>query len=558
MRCGFVFTAIFIVAVVFGQVRVNPLPAPRNITWGSSGAIPVNVGYLKISGTQHPVFKAAAKRTLADIAKLHWVPQPVQVDRNILGVTNVTDIKVVIKDEHADLQFAVDETYELYLPSGSKTLFIGSETVWGALHALSTLQQIVISDGNGGYLIEQPVRIRDRPLYPHRGLLVDTARSYIPISALKRQVDAMALSKLNVLHWHFEDVEAWPLEVPGVDTMAKGAYAPSEVFHASDVKAFVEYARERGVRVIPEIEVPAHLGEGWLQAFPDCVLCSGKCCGQIDVLNPACYDALSKVYKGTASLFKDNVFHIGGDEIASECWGASDHVKKWMEADGSRTWRDVTQYYIDHSLPIFHNTKNRKLILWEDIVIGDVRANHVPKKDLLVQAWHHSAVKNLTKLGYDVIASPNEFVYLDCGFGAILPDDSVDVQQDPSPGTPSYNYGGDGGSWCAPYKSWQRVYVYDVAYNLTSDETRRVKGIEAALWGELNDETTIDSKLWPRAASLAEVAWSGNKDSHGKSRLLDFAPRLYNFRQLLKATGLGASPVTVEFCWRHPNLCNML
>jgi hexosaminidase len=105
----------------------------------------------------------------------------------------------------------------------------------------------------------------------------------------------------------------------------------------------------------------------------------------------------------------------------------------------------------------------------------------------------------------------------------------------------TYNYGGAGGSWCAPYKTWQRIYDYDITVGLTAEEAKHVLGGETPLWAEQNDATTVDSKLWPRAAALAESMWSGNRDASGKKRVTEATQRILEFRERLVGRGVGVS-----------------
>jgi hexosaminidase len=120
----------------------------------------------------------------------------------------------------------------------------------------------------------------------------------------------------------------------------------------------------------------------------------------------------------------------------------------------------------------------------------------------------------------------------------------------------NFNYGGGGGSWCAPYKTWQRIYDYDFTKGLTAEEAKHIIGAAAPLWSEQVDDTVISSKMWPRAAALAELVWSGNKDADGKKRTTELTQRILNFREYLVANGVGASPLMPKYCLQHPHACD--
>jgi hexosaminidase len=110
---------------------------------------------------------------------------------------------------------------------------------------------------------------------------------------------------------------------------------------------------------------------------------------------------------------------------------------------------------------------------------------------------------------------------------------------------------------CAPYKTWQRIYDYDFTSNLTTAEAKLVLGVTAPLWSEQSDDTTISSKMWPRAAALAELAWSGNRNAAGKKRATELTQRILNFREYLVSLGVGAAPLMPKYCLQHPHACDL-
>jgi hexosaminidase len=574
-------------------VQVNPLPAPRNITWGSSGPIAVP-SFVDFEGPRNGILSDAFNRAFGTIVQMKWVPQaveappasyppfptgtatpPAKVKRN--GGQSLRTVSVTVSDLNADLQAEADESYTLDLKAGSSTLEITAKTVWGALHAFTTLQQIVIADGRGGLQIEEPVSIQDAPLYAYRGIMIDTGRNFITLPKIREQIDGMALSKLNVLHWHLDDSQSWPVQISKYPQMTKDAYSPRETFSHADITGIIAYARARGVRVIPEVDMPGHSAAGWKQVDSSIAACVDSWWsndvwqfhtaveptpGQLDIINPKTYEVVSNVYHELSGLFTDNVFHVGGDELQSNCYNFSSYITEWFAQDNRRTYDDLVQYWVDHAFPIFSSVKNRRLMVWEDLIINDPHAPKVPK-NVIAQSWNNGLanIQKLTQLGYDVIVSSSDWFYLDCGFSGFVSNDpryNVQYNPDAATGNPNFNYGGNGGSWCAPYKSWQRIYDYDFTTNLTEAEAKHVIGAITPLWSEQVDDTVISGKMWPRAAALAELVWSGNKDPKtGLKRTTQLTQRILNFREYLVANGVQAAPLMPRYCAQHPHSCDL-
>ncbi|KAK5993809.1 Beta-hexosaminidase [Cladobotryum mycophilum] len=606
MRFQSLATVLFgLVAVE--AVKVNPLPAPQEITWGTSG--PKSVSYINLrtnaggrgSGDNARIVSDAWNRAFKSITTLKWVPQAVEAPIPIFepfptaagshknntkrtwGSGWLTDLNVQVSDWSADLKHGVDESYTLTITSSSSTIEVTAKTVWGALHAFTTLQQIVISDGRGGLQVEECVTIKDYPKYPYRGVMVDTGRNFISVNKIYEQIDGLALSKMNILHWHITDSQSWPIQINAYPQVTKDAYSANEIYTPQNVQSIIAYARARGVRVIPEIDMPGHSSSGWKQIDEDIVACQDSWWsndnwplhtavqpnpGQLDVINPKTYQVVQKVYSELSGRFADDFFHVGGDELQTGCFNFSSSIRDWFAADSSRTYFDLNQHWLDNAMPIFKSPKNtggkkdRRLIMWEDVFLSaDAHATNV-SRDIIMQSWNNG-VTNIAKLadaGFDVIVSSADFMYLDCGFGGYVTNDpryNVQANPDPTGETPSFNYGGIGGSWCAPYKTWQRIYDYDFTTNLTDAQAKHIIGAASPLWSEQVDDTIISGKMWPRAAALAELVWSGNKDpATGKKRTTTFTQRILNFREYLVANGIQATPLVPKYCLQHPHACD--
>ncbi|PGH32056.1 hexosaminidase [[Emmonsia] crescens] len=582
--------AICLASVVVEAVKVNPLPAPASITWGSSGPKQVSER-LELRGCENRVVRAAWRRAFQAITTIRWTPAAIEKpiptfdtfpttpkerrdkDEHDLR-SSIREVIIKVKNERVELQHGVDESYTLDIKERSNSIDITANTIWGVLHAFTTLQQIVIADGRRRLIVEQPVSIKDKPLYPYRGIMVDTGRNFISLNKIKEQINGMALAKLNVLHWHMYDSQSWPIKINRYPEMTKDAYSPREVYTPGDIRHIVKYAGERGIRVIPEADMPGHSASGWQQVDPKMITCGNSWWsnddwafhsavepnpGQLDVIYDGTYEVVENVYKELKSHFPDNFFHIGGDEVHKNCFNFSSTIRDWFAEDPKRDFNDLLQVWIDKSYPIFKDRPSRRLIMWEDVVLAGMHAHTVPK-DVIMQSWNLGPknIKNLTSQGYDVIVSSADFLYLDCGFGGWVGNDPrYNVMNNPDPDTPNFNYLGAGGSWCAPYKTWQRIYNYDFTDGLTEDEKKHVIGAAAPLWSEQVDDAVISTKFWPRAAALGELVWSGNVNSEGKKRTTEMTQRILNFREYLLANNIQAAPLQPKYCVQHPHACDL-
>jgi hexosaminidase len=579
-------------------VAANPLPKPADITWGDSGCF--SFGSVTLEAPDHELLSDAFDRVTETITKLNWIPAAVEAPvtsfqpyptptgaparrrsrRQYAAPGNcsstVTTVKIDVSNTHATLDHGVDESYSLDLVAGSDTIDISAKTVYGALHALTTLQQIVINDGSGHLIIEQPVCIRDAPLYPVRGIMIDTGRNYISVPKIMEQIDGMALSKLNVLHWHMIDSQSWAVEINAYPQMTDDAYSANEIFTQETIKEIVAYAAARGVRVLPEIDMPGHASSGWGQIDESLLTCQHSWWsndvwekhtgvepnpGQLDILNNKTYEVTAKVYKEMTALFPDSWFHIGGDELFANCNNFSAAGLAFFES--GKSMGDLYQIWVDRALPNFRAQANKTFVMWEDVVLSaDVAATGLVPKDVVLQAWNNGVehISNLTSQGYRVIVSSSDFMYLDCGYGGWVGNDPrYNVQTNPNATdlSPNFNWGAGGGSWCAPYKTWQRIYDFDFTLSLSDTQKALVQGAIAPLWSEQVDSVIISQKMWPRAAALAELVWSGNRDAEGNKRTTELTQRILNFREYLVANGVDAAPLMPKYCLQHPHECDL-
>ncbi|KAG6383114.1 hypothetical protein SASPL_157139 [Salvia splendens] len=398
--------------------------------------------------------------------------------------------------------------------------------------------------------------------------MLDTARNYYGVEDLLRLIAAMSMNKLNVFHWHVTDSHSFPLVVPSEPEMAaKGAYGEGMMYTVADVKKVVEFGLERGVRVVPEIDMPAHTGS-WAKAYPEIITCADVFwwpagaswddryaaepgTGQLNPLHPKTYQVVQNIVHDVASMFPDQFLHAGADEVTPNCWKLDPTIQSFLSKNG--TLSQILSTFINSTLPYILSL-NRTVVYWEDVLLDamiSVDPSLLPTEHVILQTWNNGPdnTKRIVAAGYRAIVSSSDFYYLDCGHGDFIGNNS---EYDQPPGANQT----DGGSWCGPFKSWQLIYNYDITYGLSPTEAELVIGGEVALWSEQADSTVLDQRIWPRASAMAETLWSGNRDSSGKKRSAEAVDRLNEWRYRMVTRGVRAEPIQPLWCIKNPGMCN--
>ncbi|RKP08074.1 N-acetylhexosaminidase [Thamnocephalis sphaerospora] len=446
-----------------------------------------------------------------------------------------------------------DESYQLAVDVASAQLTATS--VFGALRGLETFLQLVQlanAVAQRRYLSGVPLRISDRPAFAHRGLMLDTARTYFPVADILRQLDAMASTKLNVFHWHIVDAQSFPLASEALPELSeKGAYAPDLVYTRQDVDRVVQYARDRGIRVIPEFDTPGH-AYAWGLAYPELSVCMHTApdkvgqfaaeppAGQLDPTKEATMKLVETLISEQAVWFPDRYIHLGGDEVNAACYEQDPHVAAYLRQHSLTVPKLIERY--GRQMHDIARRSGKRVVTWEEMLLEYDFA--VDPISTLVQVWRGaSSVRKVVQRGRRAITSPADHWYLDCGQGAWV----------------NTHSGGD--SWCDPYKTWQHMYTYDPLAGLadtgnTDTSHPAVAGGEVTMWTEKTDTVNLDIKVWPRAAAAAEVLWSGRRDVSGRERTTHAAhPRIHRFRRRLLALGLRPDMVNMLWCEKNPAGC---
>jgi hexosaminidase len=363
-----------------------------------------------------------------------------------------------------------DESYTLEVTETQARL--NAPTVVGALRGLETFLQLLESDREGYYL--PAVRIEDRPRFRWRGLLIDIGRHYEPPDVLKRNLDAMAAVKLNVLHWHLTEDQGFRVEskkYPKLHLMGSdGLYYTQE-----QVRDIIAYARERGIRVVPEFDIPGH-STSWLVGYPELGSAPGPY--QIErragIFEPALDPTREEVYKvldgflgEMAALFPDAYMHIGGDENEGKQWTKNPRIQAFMKAKGIKD-NHALQAYFNRRLFQILTKHGKKMMGWDEILHPDL------PKNVVIHSWRGPAsLAAAAKQGYDGVLSSG--FYIDLVYPA------------------SQHY---------------IVEPLPAESGLSEAEAAHILGGEATMWSELVSPETIDSRIWPRTAAIAERLWS--------------------------------------------------
>uniref|UniRef100_A0A182PDH5 beta-N-acetylhexosaminidase n=1 Tax=Anopheles epiroticus TaxID=199890 RepID=A0A182PDH5_9DIPT len=351
-------------------------------------------------------------------------------------------IKLHILSNVTTLTWHTDESYKLIISNDPHLSIVEAEieanTIFGSRHGLESLLQLFtkVNDRNSTtfslHIISQ-ANIVDKPTYPHRGIMIDTARNYIPIKILKRQLDAMAASKMNVFHWHMTDTQSFPVQLEKVPEMvAYGAYSVDEVYTTNDIEQLIQYAKYRGIRVIFELDAPAHAGNGWqwgpekgLGNLAVCVnqkpwrnFCIEPPCGQLNPTNPNMYTTLQQIYEDLARMNKDEtVMHMGGDEVFFGCWNSSSEIISYLAEHGmGRTESDF--------LALWSTFQGNAFKLWQNVTstnqsitsnIAGENVNDSPMLGILIMVF---GVKQciITGRRYTITSYPKETAFWEVKF----------------------------------------------------------------------------------------------------------------------------------------------
>ncbi len=453
----------------FGDAAMNQnlMPVPKHISL-TDGRLELQEDFtIAVQGVDDPrIYKAATRalRRLSGRTGLFFPQDFITPESEKSGDLTITVNRV------GSVMLNEDESYALEVTPTD--IYLTAETDIGALRGLETFLQLLDADANGYFF--PAVRIEDEPRFPWRGLLIDVARHWEPVDVIKRNLDGMAAVKMNVLHWHLTEDQGFRVECK---TFPKLHELGSDGFFYTheQIREVIDYAADRGIRVMPEFDIPGH-STSWFVGYPEYASQPGPYTIERHwgIMDPAFNPTLEKTYnffdaffQEMSALFPDEYIHIGGDENNGKHWDANKQIQQFMKENNIEDNHALQSYFNQRILKIL-SKYGKKMVGWDEILQPD------SPKDIVIQSWRgKESLIHAAKIGYNVLLSNGYYIDL------IQPTD--------------FHYRND-------------PLIEDMG--LTEEQAQYILGGEATMWGEFVTPETIDSRIWPRTAAIAERLWS--------------------------------------------------
>jgi hexosaminidase len=449
------------------QPTLNLMPLPSSAQSGT-GSLGVDSSFsVAFTGYTEPRLERASERFLRQLARQTGLPIA-------LKPAKTAKATLVIQTDHASKEVqevGEDESYILDVSTASARL--RAATPLGTMHGLQTFLQLV--DVSPGGFAAPAITIQDKPRFPWRGLMIDSARHFIPLEVIRRNMEGMEAVKMNVFHWHLSENQGFRVEsrkFPKLHELGSDAL----YYTQDEIRDLIAYARDRGIRVVPEFDMPGH-STAWFVGHPE--LASGKGPYEIErkwgIFDPAMDPTNEKVYRflddligEMARIFPDHYFHIGGDEVNGKEWDANPKIQAFMKAHGIKN-NEALQAFFSGRVQKLVTKHGKAVVGWDEVLVEGV------PKDIVIQSWRGQAsLARAAKQGYRGILSNG--YYLDLGWSA-----ARHYAVDPMSGD---------------------------AANLSAEEKQRILGGESCMWAEYVNPENVDSRVWPRNAAIAERLWS--------------------------------------------------
>jgi hexosaminidase len=448
------------------QPQLNLMPMPASVQPGS-GQLAISQSFsVAVTGFHDAALDREIQRFQTQLSRQTGIPfRPKAGSGAALGIHADHGREAVQK-------LGEDESYELTVASSSATL--NAPTPLGVLRGLQTFLQLVEITPTG--FAVPAVTIKDQPRFAWRGLMFDVSRHFIPVDVLKRNLDGMAAVKMNVMHWHLSDDQGFRAESRKFPRLT-GMGSDGQFYTQEEIRDIVAYAHDRGIRVIPEFDIPGH-SRSWFLGYPDLssgpgpyTLEGGAAIDPImDPTRETTYKFLETFIAEMARLFPDAYFHIGGDEVDGKQWDANPKIQAFIHAHGMKNNQDLQAYFNQRLQKIL--AKNHKIMVgWDEILNPDL------PKTIVIQSWRgQESLAAAAKQGYSGLLSYG--YYLDLMWPA------------------------------ARHYAVDPMTMPDAAATLAPEEKARILGGESCQWAEWVTPENIDSHIWPRNAAIAERLWS--------------------------------------------------
>src|SRR5215467_688256 len=443
------------------------MPQPASVVPGA-GSLRIDANFsIAFTGHSEARLRRAADRFLTGLREQTGFPRLDEAKGNSRAT-------LVVHTDRASKEIqelGEDESYTLEVTSSGAKLEAANPL--GVLRGLQTFLQLVEISPDG--FAAPAVTIKDQPRFAWRGLLIDVGRHFIPVDVLKRNLDGMEAVKMNVLHLHLSDNQGFRVESKKFPKLheqgSDGAY-----YSQAEIRELISYARDRGIRVLPEFDMPGH-STSFFVGYPE--IASGPGPYTLDrkwgVLDPAMNPTEEKTYKflddfigEMARLFPDPYFHIGGDEVNGKEWDANPNIQEFKKAHNLKSNEELQAYFSQRVQKIV-SKHGKTAVGWDEIFVPGV------PKDIIIHSWRGpTSLAAAAQQGYRGILSNG--YYLDLGWTA-----ARHYAVDPMSGA---------------------------AATLTDDQKKLILGGESAMWSEYVGPENIDSRIWPRNAAIAERLWS--------------------------------------------------
>lgn len=465
---------IFVTALCFmpftlaqSEPALNLMPMPA-VVRTAPGQLTIDQHFaVAVTGEDDGRARRATERFLQNLSKQTGIPisaKLVSADKAKLVIHSAARGEKVQK-------LGEDESYMLTVTPDKAEL--NAPNPLGVIRGLQTFLQLVQVTPSA--FAAPAVSIEDKPRFPWRGMLLDVCRHWMPVEVVKRNLDAMEAVKMNVLHWHLSEDQGFRVEskkYPKLQEMGSdGLY-----YTQDQIKDVVQYARDRGIRVVPEFDMPGH-SSAWFVGYPE--LAGGPGPYEIqrtfgifdDAMDPtrdSTYKFLDKFIGEMTGLFPDQYFHIGGDEVKGTAWNTNAKIIEFKRTHNMQTNQDL-QAHFNQRIQKIVAKRHRIMVGWDEIFHPDL------PKDVVVQSWRgQKSLAEGARNGYRGILSHG--YYLDMLYPAA------------------------------------RYYIVDPlqedAANLSPEERQRIIGGESCMWAELVNPENVDSRIWPSNAVIAERLWS--------------------------------------------------
>ena len=438
------------------------------------------------------------------------------------------------------------EKYELHIAS-TKSIVIKSDYIVGAIRAMDTLAQLFDYKKQYLTLHSLPISIQDEPRYGYRGFMLDVSREFYPMDVVKNIIDGLRMTKINVLHLHLTDDDSWPIEMPSYPDMhKKTSFSADQSYSVKDLQTIIDYAYKRGIKIVPEIDMPGHIRSiGDDAKFLDIITCYEKYYPHLmpddhkihggpssGVLNPAkneTYEFIKNVAKDITSIFKkSDFFHFGGDEVNKQnCWMKFDEIVDFMKSKNLSDENELFNFFNEEISKIVSNYTQKEMIHW----IYEKDMNSTWRNGSVVEFWGFAENINAFKQAFPNqkhILAPDDVFYLDWGVGN--------------------RYGGSLGTG---YNTWANMEVFEPTDYYDEDDDRLLGG-EACMWSELCTPYNVYFKVWPRLAVMSSIFWEPSRK--GKHDWETIVKDLVAFRDHIQANGIPADKISSKYCEMHPDI----